>query len=556
MSHLNVITQIMVLLGAVCHILAGLRTEICEFILNTTVILVGLAMTNGASPQQTAYEPHQESTLKQLPTSLYTALGKFNIDGETTLYAACPSCSYTHKPRYDSVSTTASYPTHCLNRRAGVDSSYDCGTPLLEVRSGQARPVKPYLMASFREYLVKLLANKDTEELCDAICDRALSSLNNGEDQMNTAFDAEFMRTFKGPDQEKLFIDRGDKVRLAFAMHTNFFNPNGVSPHSNSASIGMVSLANLNLPEGIRYRAENLFLAGVIPGPKEPSEEQMNHFIRPLIEEFQVGWERGFHISQTATSPLYGRDVEVALALSVNDLPAARKVSRTVGHQSHSLCTRCTLYGFENLHNVDHSTWALHDVALLRRKASEWQDAETLAEQHAIYNMYCVRWSELWRLPYWDPPRMLVIDTMHCMLEGLVHHHCRRVLEIDTKRAKQNNPAPTAFSYSWLPYSSLIPSEYKVNIDTELEHITKIQRLLTHSFELADETESSGSLNEAQLLKKLLATNKQPLKFICFSLGLFDDNPATNETKKDHKKEDLANLLVDWVSCGVMLTDR
>ena len=108
MSHLNIITQIIVLLGTISHILAGLRTEICKFILNTTVILVGLAMTNGTSFQQMAYEPYQESMLKQLPTSLCTALGKFNIDGETTLYATCPSCSYTN------LDITLSLPLHLI----------------------------------------------------------------------------------------------------------------------------------------------------------------------------------------------------------------------------------------------------------------------------------------------------------------------------------------------------------------------------------------------------------------------------------------------------------
>ena len=98
MSHLNVISQITILLDAIGHILASLRTEICDFIINMTIILVGLAMTNGASPQQTAYNPYQESTLKQLPTSLYTTLSEFNINGEMTLYVACPSCSYTHEP--------------------------------------------------------------------------------------------------------------------------------------------------------------------------------------------------------------------------------------------------------------------------------------------------------------------------------------------------------------------------------------------------------------------------------------------------------------------------
>ena len=110
--------------------------------------------------------------------------------------------------------------------------------------------------------------------------------------------------------------------------------------------------------------------------------------------------------------------------------------------------------------------------------------------------MYHVHWSELWWLPYWDPPHMLVIDTMHCMLEGLMHYHCHYILEIDTKQAGQNKPSPMAFSYSWMPCSSLVPAEYKVNVDTELEHIAKIQQLLTCSFELTNKAQSRY-LNEA-----------------------------------------------------------
>jgi hypothetical protein len=353
--HLNIIAQITVLLGIICHVVAGLSNEICEFIINTATLLVRLAMATSLGPEQGSeigYNVNQEFILSSLPTSLYTALSKFDIGGNTALYAACPSCNYTHEPTYDSVSATASFPERCLNRLAGPNGPTICNSSLLEVHNGQSRPLKPFSTPSFREYLVKLLANKEIERIVDSACDDAFSSLNHGEEFANNPFEAEFLRTFEGPVPRQLFIDRGDKVRLTFVIHVDFFKPNGVTTHSNSDSLGLISLALLNLPVDIRYLPENLYLA-VIPGPREPRDHEINYYLRPIIDEFCIGWERGFHISHTASSPDNGRDVETAIALSLNDMPAARKVSGTAGHTSHFLCTRCKLFGRENIHNIN-----------------------------------------------------------------------------------------------------------------------------------------------------------------------------------------------------------
>ena len=88
MFYLDVIAQIIILLGAICNIVVGLRTEVCEFIINTAVLLVRLTMDSGWTPGQrpeASCDAHQEFILKWLPTSLYTALGKFDIEGESTL---------------------------------------------------------------------------------------------------------------------------------------------------------------------------------------------------------------------------------------------------------------------------------------------------------------------------------------------------------------------------------------------------------------------------------------------------------------------------------------
>ena len=168
-------------------------------------------------------------------------------------------------------------------------------------------------------------------------CDAALSSLDEDGDEhpTNNPFDAEFLRTFESPNPGQLFIDCGDKARLAFIIHIDFFNPNGVAGHSNSDSI---SLALLNLPVNLCYQPENLFPA-IIHGPCEPKDNKINHYLRPIVNEFVVSWEHGFHIFQTVSSLDNGRDAEIAIVTSLNDLPAAWKVSGSAGHTSHFICT-------------------------------------------------------------------------------------------------------------------------------------------------------------------------------------------------------------------------
>ena len=55
-----------------------------------------------------------------------------------------------------------------------------------------------------------------------------------------------------------------------------------------STSSGIISMACLNLPLDVRYKPENMYLAGIIPGPKQPSLENLNHYIRPLIAQLAI----------------------------------------------------------------------------------------------------------------------------------------------------------------------------------------------------------------------------------------------------------------------------
>ena len=139
---------------------------------------------------------------------------------------------------------------------------------------------------------------------------------------VSDVFDAEFIRTFEGPEPGKLFIDRpGHEGRYLFAINVDFFASEGMTLRGSNASSGVISAACLNLPADIRYKRENMYLA-VIPGPNEPRLTELNHYIRPVVDQFLVSWELRVHFTQTANDPT-GRDTCSAITAVVSDLPVA-----------------------------------------------------------------------------------------------------------------------------------------------------------------------------------------------------------------------------------------
>lgn len=50
--------------------------------------------------------------------------------------------------------------------------------------------------------------------------------------------------------------------------------------------------------------------------------------------------------------------------------------------------------------------------------------------------MYGIRWSELFRLKYWDPTKFVVVEGMHNLFLGLAQYHTRKVLGADVAEDK------------------------------------------------------------------------------------------------------------------------
>ncbi|KAK0477175.1 hypothetical protein EDD18DRAFT_1087934, partial [Armillaria luteobubalina] len=170
-------------------------------------------------------------------------------------------------------------------------------------------------------------------------------------------------------------------------------------------------------------------------------------------------------------------------------------------------------------------------------------NATTSAERDKIFKTYGVRWSEFWRLPYWDPTRMLVVDVMHCILLGLVRYHCRYILGIDWNIARKQDTPPPAFDYAWVAYHPDVPKKFRLLKDHEEKHVTDIQNILILPLE------GECSIDEMTLRKRLMSKNLPPLMFVSYTLGLTMYTISVNGQPKSvpaQGKLQFIDLLVEW----------
>nr|GAT58598.1 predicted protein [Mycena chlorophos] len=568
----NAITQVVILLAAVANIIIGVGKDPCNFLLDTIILIIRASMSLSLRPNE-EFDAQQEQVLSEMPLTLDSAMRALKLDPKTTIYAACPSCHHTHPPKgTHRLTGDGVYPARCRNRvfidKKGL--AVACDTLLVETRHGKVRPIKPFVYHNLKDYLASTLSDPDIVAECNAACDQAWTAVRNATEKgnskmsaefVNNIFEAEFIRMFPGPVPNELFIQRGDRMRLAFEILVDFFNPHGLRKRGNHDSVGILALANLNLPDNKRYKPEFMWVS-VILGPREPNHDQIGAYLQPVIDEFVEGWTHGIHLSRVGGSEGPVR-VDLTMALTVNDLPATRKILGLAGVGSNHVCTICKCKGADNVHRADteHPDWALRNREELFRWTCAWRDAASQAERDRIFKDHGVRWSELWRLPYWDPTRMGVVDTMHCILEGVVHYHCRRVLRIDAEFAKKKDSPHVAFDYDWKEY---IHAECHPGFQLKSpEHIKKIYAVQAKLVQaLADEEDdgeeegiveevviendankptpkgNSGAISEREIEDQLALGNLRALRWVAHSLDL----DLTGVTKR----ADYARILMVW----------
>ncbi|KAJ7175585.1 hypothetical protein C8R46DRAFT_1160842 [Mycena filopes] len=264
---------------------------------------------------------------------------------------------------------------------------------------------------------------------------------------MSDIFHGNLLRNFRGPGSSpEHFSVSSDKSegRYVFSVGFDFFNPLTNKQAGKRLSVGAVTL---------RYKPENMFLAGIIPGPKEPPLDTINSYWTPLVDY-------GVKFSRTHDY-VDGRIVRCAIVAVICDLPAARKIGGFSTYTHRRFCTHSdtnaaelekdlngnipadagnaqvqeedfgsnVLYGNGVGYN-DFNTgrWQRRTATECRIWMEKYRTAPTAAQAQRYFDQTGLRWTEFLRLPYFDVSQMVVVDCMHNLFLGLLREHFRSIL--------------------------------------------------------------------------------------------------------------------------------
>ncbi|MBW0482313.1 hypothetical protein O181_022028 [Austropuccinia psidii MF-1] len=121
---------------------------------------------------------------------------------------------------------------------------------------------------------------------------------------------------------------------LAFSIYVGWLNAHGKSRRF--ARIGPIMLICPNIHPSERLKPANVYVAELIPGPKEPAALQLNYLLMPLIKELKELWQ-GYHFSPTSEGPS-ASFIHVAILMSIVDVVAICKLTGFISHSGNQLC--------------------------------------------------------------------------------------------------------------------------------------------------------------------------------------------------------------------------
>jgi len=334
-------------------------------------------------------------------------------------------CIYPYKP-----GDTAATRFCCTYQR--TPKSVPCNTPLWKERDlvgGLVHfvPSRKYLQQDLKYWLGCLLSRKVIEDLINhhwsaspvdpdtPIPDIWYSKV------FSDLWDASGRSFFLGPEEEG---------RLVFSLSVDSFNPFHMKTAKQKASSMGIWLVLLNLPPQLCYLLENIFLVGVIPGPGKLATDEINHYLKPLVQSLLEFWDSGVFFSHTCNKCL-GKLFKAMLIPLVADMLGVHQILGLPGvATAYYFCTFCDL-DIDDLDILDPAEWPAKNTDYICYVAHMYKDAPSESEQHELFQAYGLRWSALLDLPYWNPVLYAIIDSMHVLDLGLFQHHCRKLFQID-----------------------------------------------------------------------------------------------------------------------------
>ena len=240
-------------------------------------------------------------------------------------------------------------------------------------------------------------------------------------------YDGNIWKTFKDiPSEDLFFRPENANLHLGLILNLDWFQP-----YNNIIySTGILYAAIANFPHNIQFKRENILILGILPGPNEASLHKINNYLYPIVVELELLWQ-GITLSSITESPEKEK-IQTALILISCDTPAAWKICSHVSALISCYCCKKKVNYNNNQHNFggmqDMNKWFFpKDSATYRQKALEWRYCNSDAARKQFVKDNDVRWSELLRLPYFDPVQYVIVDLMYCLFLGIAKWIIKRI---------------------------------------------------------------------------------------------------------------------------------
>ena len=206
----------------------------------------------------------------------------------------------------------------------------------------------------------------------------------------------------------------GPGVNLGLSLFVDWFNPFSRS----AGEIGLIVIVILNLPRQIRFKIENLIVAGVIPGPKEPALN-INSFLKPIVNDLKE-LEKGILDPCDRKTQIRGKLLQV-----IADMPARCKTIGSMSFNATQGCHRCSLRNDEwgvkgkTFEIVKQTSDALKkNDNSWRIVANQYKVDKTVSTREALARSTGIRYSYLLELDGYSPCSSPVIEPMHLLWQN------------------------------------------------------------------------------------------------------------------------------------------
>lgn len=464
---------------SIISIFDNISGRTASWLMDVHRVTIELSMNVGLLPNnnsRTFLSPSELKIFNQIPQSLSTAIGWLNIDPNLITMNCCSKCFAmypikaapevcTHRVASipggpaDPSGLTQNNPTKAAPEPFEPDlSETTCLGPLLKFSRGKMIPIRKYAVQDLAHWIARFFSRPKVEDWLDESLFESRKPFNK-DASISDIHESRIWKEFKGPDGQQFTARSGN---LVFAMFVDAINPFGNKASGHHVSITFVVLVCLTLPVTLRHRPENIFLVGIAPGPREPSLEQMNWILLPLVTQLQNIWSPGLLLARTHSCPR-GRLVRAALIPFIADIPSLRRSLGFPSARARYFCSCCHLINKE-IENLDPQSWRIRTKEEHKIWAHEARDAETVEERQTIFETHGVRYSVMVELDYWNIIDFHVVDSMHNLLLGLLAWHLRRFWSMkDVKNEEQiQQPVSTSELFQLLKEHShpLPPKNY------------------------------------------------------------------------------------------------